>query len=395
MKDERWVLVVSGDGRKGVAVVRSLGRAGFRVGLTSGRSLAIPRLSRYCSRFERLPEAAREPDEFWKALRAHLERRRYEVVVPLEADALEVISLHRSVLPAGTAFPFAAHDVLDRAADKHTVVERASALSIPVPRTRLPAGPGEVAGAARDVGFPAVIKPRRGQGSHGVKLVRSEAELLESYPGIVRRFGPAVVQEFVPSGGGEYGVSLLMDSDRGAVARFSHRRIRSFPVAGGPSTLRESIHEPAIEEYAERLLRDLGWFGVAMVEFRRDPRDGRFKLMEVNHRFWGSLPLAIAAGVDFPALLCRLALGEKVEPRLDYPAGVQCRWLFPGDLMHFLANRERWRMKPSFFRFVAPNLHYDIESLSDPGPMLLLWVQALVDALSPGNWRRMTQREKY
>ena len=147
-----------------------------------------------------------------------------------------------------------------------------------------------------------------------MKRVASLAELTDWHARIERRFGPSLVQEYIPSGGGEFGASLLLDRDARVLARFSHRRLRSYPVAGGPSTLRESIHCPEIEDAAERLLRALGWYGVAMVEFRRDPRDGRYKLIEVNHRFWGSLQLAVVSGVDFPALLCRLALGGARGP---------------------------------------------------------------------------------
>ena len=150
-----------------------------------------------------------------------------------------------------------------------------------------------------------------------------------------------------------------------------------------------------IEEAAERLLRALGWYGVAMVEFRRDPRDGRYKLIEVNHRFWGSLQLAVVSGVDFPALLCRLALGEEPGPVPDYPAGVQCRWLFPGDLMHFLSNPDRMRLEPGFFRFSGPELHYDVGSWSDPLPVLLVLADVLTRGLRPSTWRRVTRRASH
>ena len=86
-----------------------------------------------------------------------------------------------------------------------------------------------------------------------------------------------------------------------AVALFSHRRLRERPPWGGVSVLSESIALcPDARDYAHSLLDDLGWHGVAMVEFKRDARDGVPKLMEINGRFWGSLQLAIDAGVDFP-----------------------------------------------------------------------------------------------
>lgn len=388
------VLVIEGTSRKAVAVVRSLGRAGFDVTLMAGSVLAAARGSRFCARFVRCPSAARAPEVFWRFLQAHLRGAHYDILLPLEAEPLAAISPRRQDLAAGIAFPFAPDSVLRRAASKHEVMCLAVTLGISAPRSVLPASAVELDRAAEIVGFPAIVKPCEGQGSRGVKRVADREELAKWYPRIVARFGPALLQEFVPDGG-EYGVSFLMGEGTRPLARFTHRRLRSYPVSGGPSTLRESVHCPEIEAAAERLLAAIGWTGVAMVEFRRDARDSSFRLIEINHRFWGSLPLAIAAGVDFPALLCRMALGEPIEPVLAHRAGVRCRWLFPGDLMHFLSNPERFRLQPSFFQFFARDLHYDIASLADPGPMALVLIETLANALSPAHWKRVTRRESH
>jgi len=107
-----------------------------------------------------------------------------------------------------------------------------------------------------------------------------------------------------------------------------------------------------------------------MVEFKIDSRDGKAKLLEVNPRFWGSLALAINAGVNFPYLLTLVALGLDFPPVVDYKLGHFCRWLLPGDILHFLKNPKRWHLKPSFFQFRRSNLTYDIIDLNDPLPIL-------------------------
>jgi predicted ATP-grasp superfamily ATP-dependent carboligase len=107
-----------------------------------------------------------------------------------------------------------------------------------------------------------------------------------------------------------------------------------------------------------------------MVEFKIDPRDGLPKLMEINPRFWGSLALAIHAGVNFPYLLYRMSRGETIAPVEHYKEGIMCRWLLFGDLLHFFSNRHRHRLNPGFFHFRGQDLHYDILSLHDPMPML-------------------------
>jgi predicted ATP-grasp superfamily ATP-dependent carboligase len=101
----------------------------------------------------------------------------------------------------------------------------------------------------------------------------------------------------------------------------------------------ESFHDEVMEELGTRLLRALDWRGVAMVEFKRDRRTGEYKLLEVNPRFWGSLPLALHCGVVFPVYQAQLALGLTPDPPAGYPTGRKMRFFF-SDL---LAVRQQWR----------------------------------------------------
>jgi predicted ATP-grasp superfamily ATP-dependent carboligase len=125
-----------------------------------------------------------------------------------------------------------------------------------------------------------------------------------------------------------------------------------------------------------------------MVEFKLDRRDGIPKLMEINGRFWNSLPLAIAAGVDFPFLLYQMATAGDAPECFNYRVGVKSRWLL-ADARHLLgvlggrpkgwigdfpSRRETLR---EFLKFVEPDLYYDDFSLSDPAP----FVAELVDVL--------------
>ena len=87
------------------------------------------------------------------------------------------------------------------------------------------------------------------------------------------------------------------------------------------------------------------------MEFKIDPRDGSPKLLEVNPRFWGSLQLAIEAGMDFPFLLYKMAIDGDIDSVKDYTLGVKCRWLIPDDFLNFIKNPNRFRLKPSFFDF--------------------------------------------
>ena len=215
-----------------------------------------------------------------------------------------------------------------------------------------------------------MIKPRISSGSFGIIYVKNREDLIPLYQKVHAKYPFPLIQEWIPDGGGVFGLSALFDEVSEVKAAFVHKKLRMYPVQGGPSTLREGVHHPQVTELGLSLLKSLNWRGVAMVEFKVDPRDGIPKLMEVNPRFWGSLQLAIASGVDFPYLILRMAQGENFEPVLHYPVGKRSRWLLFGDILHFLTNPHRFHLQPSFFHFVEPNTTYDIISKKDPLPIL-------------------------
>jgi predicted ATP-grasp superfamily ATP-dependent carboligase len=148
---------------------------------------------------------------------------------------------------------------------------------------------------------------------------------------------------------------------------------------------RESIAlPPALVTSGLRLLEVLNWNGVAMIECRRDAVTGRHVVMEINGRLWGSLQLAIDAGVDFPALLVRCALGQPVQPPTDYRVGVRTRW-FWGDVDHLYLRLRRsaaeLQLEPlapsrreavrQFFRFRPGQDRCEVWRWRDPLPFLV------------------------
>jgi predicted ATP-grasp superfamily ATP-dependent carboligase len=183
--------------------------------------------------------------------------------------------------------------------------------------------------------FPVVVK--RSSGAGGVRYVNGPDELEAA------EVSGAIIQDWIPGEG--FGYFALFDRGRER-ASFMHRRVREYPVTGGSSTAAESFRDAELARLGKELLSALDWHGVAMVEFKRDVRDGRFKLMEINPKFWGSLDLSIAAGVDFPWLTTQMALGEDYAADPDFRAGLRFQWVFD-DVLHAAARPsaagEVWR----------------------------------------------------
>jgi predicted ATP-grasp superfamily ATP-dependent carboligase len=178
-----------------------------------------------------------------------------------------------------------------------------------------------------------------------------------------------------------YGVGVLADYSSNPIALFMHKRLHEYPVTGGTSTLRVSAWSRKLAEYSIKLLREMNWQGIAMVEFKLDKKNGSANLIEVNGRFWGSLPLAINAGVDFPYLLYKMIVGKDTFTVKGYKLGLTERWLIPGDLLWlfdslFLSNgNSKFIVLKKFLS--SPFLPDDVISLDDFMPIIGTFVDVL------------------
>jgi predicted ATP-grasp superfamily ATP-dependent carboligase len=288
----------------------------------------------------------------------------------MEEETLLLVAKHRSEISNYTYLLIPDLEKIEFVRDKSNLIRFAESHGIPVPKTyEFPATLSlSSEGGGEKEGY--VIKPRISSGSFGIAYVKKKEDLTSSYESVHQRYPFPLIQEYIPDGGETFGLSALLDESSNVKAAFVHKKLRMYPVQGGPSTLREGVEHSQIMELGLSLLKSLNWVGVAMAEFKVDPRDGIPKLMEVNPRFWGSLQLAIFSGVDFPHLILRMAKGETFEPILHYPVGRRSRWLLFGDILHFFNNPERFQLQPSFFRFFEPDTCDDMISRDDPLPVI-------------------------
>lgn len=380
------VLVTDGHWRKTLAVVRSLGRKGVHVTVGERTFLNTSFFSKYCSRRIVSPSPRRYPDQFIEFILKEIKKNHYDCLFPMEEETLLLLAKHQSEISKYTYLLIPDLKKIEFVRDKGNLIQFAEAHGIPTPKTinvRPSPEPCKVQGSGTEsnvvqgpvlqldsIPIPAVIKPRISSGSFGIAYVKRREDIVPLYQRVHERYPFPLIQEWIPDGGGIFGFSALFDGASNMKAAFIHRKLRMYPVQGGPSTLREGVEHPQIMELGFSLLKSLNWKGVAMVEFKMDPRDGIPKLMEINPRFWGSLHLAVVSGVDFPYLMLKIARGETFEAVLRYPTGKRCRWLLFGDILHFLANPRRFRLRPPFFHFFEPDTSYDIISKEDPLPVL-------------------------
>ncbi len=388
------VLILDGERNASLAAARSLASAGFLVTCASDRLFGKALFSKACNRRLIYVSPRISIRLFLEDILRELEHTHYDAILPVTESTIWPISLSRDRFEKKATVLLPPHDILQKALDKEETIRIATEIGLPVPKTWC-LGEGEDPDyVAKNVTYPAVAKPARSENVLENSVVEggrpvyanSERDLAEVLRKFQRKHVKAIVQEFIPGQG--FGLFTCFHLGEPLVW-FAHERLRDVHPTGSGSALRRSrkVRED-LRNYAETLLRAFQWQGVGMVEFREDVRSGIPKIMEVNGRFWNSLPLAIASGVDFPRLLVESFMGGRVEFSEEYRENVVCRWLL-GDVNHLgrvLMGRpkgftsdfpDRAQTILAFLRdCINPNINYDVWSLKDPIPFFVEILEA-------------------
>lgn len=373
-------LVLGAEETPTLTLIWSLARKGVPVTVGSYRRVCAGMFSRYPVRRRLYPDPLKEEERFVAWLRAEVRTGAYAVTMGCGEQITWLLSKHKDDLSPHTAVPVVGRDVFMKCRDKALTMKAARECGVPIPETWFPEDDGIEAVIAKAT-YPAVVKPCIGEGARGISYVHGPDELRIVHARTRERYGPCLVQQFIPHSGRQYKADLLLDRDGAAKIQGVYAKLRYYPPAGGSTVLSTTVHRPDILAQAGRLLRHVGWSGLGDSDFIEDPRDGVTKLMEINPRFPRSFRTLFEAGLDYPYELYRLALGEDVREIPDYPEGVYLRYL-PMDLAWFARSPDRFRSKPSFFRFFGRRIHYEEWSLRDPLTGFGCWAALLKDMMN-------------
>lgn len=380
------ILITDAQSRQALAAARSLGRAGYRVLTADTERLTLGGASCFAVKSFTYPDPRADEAGFVAKLQQKILRERITMILPMADRSLVALARHAQEF-GSVLLPFPNLQTVMMARDKSQTLELARSMGIPIPKSLLVRSIEEIPHIRT---FPVLLKPIEGSGSRGIRIVASSANLHATASQVLAQFGPFLAQELIPHDGPEIGCYMLCDSSSRPVASLLQKRIRSFPARGGPSTLRTTFHDDHILTQSIEILRRIGWRGVAMVEWKVDPRDGIPKLMEINPRFWGSLEGSIAAGVDFPRLLSETFTGKPPTTPPPYPDGHLSRWFFPGDLLWLCTSGFSLKNLAAFLR--SSFVHDDVWSFRDPMPFFASILISLRHLLHPRHRAYFLQR---
>jgi predicted ATP-grasp superfamily ATP-dependent carboligase len=361
--------VVLGGDYRALGVVRSLGRRGVPVWVVRHGDDALAAVSRYARR--RLPwPRSDEVGHINHLLRIADQGADGWALIPTADETAMLIGRHHELLAARFRLTTPRWETLRFAYDKRLTYALGAELGVDVPWTLYPRDRRDLLSV--NLQWPVILKPAFKE--HLNRLTAAKAWRVDSRDALLRRYDEActlvspeilMVQELIPGGGEAQFSYTALCADGDVLAGLVARRRR--PDFGRASTYVETVDCPPVQEAALPLISRLRWTGLIEVEFKRDPRDGRFKLLDANPRVWGWHTLCARAGVDFPYLLWLALRGETVPP---VRARTGVRWVrTTTDLPMAAREIARGRMSlRSYLRSLRGPLEGAIFAGDDPAP---------------------------
>lgn len=312
--------VVIGGDYQGLGIVRSLGRMGIPVCVIDDEH-SISRFSRYATHGVRVRDLRQETPTIEALMRiGRALQLQGWVLFPTRDEIVAALARNREKLAEIFRVPVPEWDTIRWMLDKRNTYQLARELSIPIPKTW--SSLTEETLDQVDGPFPLVLKPAIKE--HFFYATKAKAWRINSRGELHRLFRRAsqltgasevLIQDLIPGDGRQQFSYCAFFKESKAIGSMVTRRRRQHPHDfGRASTFVETIDLPALEALSSRFLRNINYYGLVEVEFKLDPRDGQFKLLDVNARTWGYHALGTHAGVDFPSLLYRDQLSRSVEP---------------------------------------------------------------------------------
>lgn len=367
------VLLVDGADRQTLPLSEAFTKLGCLVITLNTSKFDNGYVSRYPKKKILKKELKETPEKLKYFILDLVKQEDYNLIVATSDTTAEILSNSKEELEKFTKVAVVNKDLFDFAYDKSRTMQICMENNIPCPKTFLDIED------IKDIPFekltfPMVIKPKKSYGAIGYKKVENESELIKFCEGIKDKLKNYVFQEYIPQTNIQYECAMFLDKDANVKTSTVFSKNRWFPVDGGSSTFNISVDIPEIKETCIKLLKIINWRGAADIDLIYDPRDGAYKVLEINPRVSGSVKILFKSGVNIAEQIIQDNFGEEVTDYTRYKTGVRLRCIHT-DLLWFIKSKERFRAKPCWFSL---KWTYDqIWSLKDPLPFFSFSFQAI------------------
>ncbi len=376
-KNETPGVILIGDHVQALSIARSLGQLKVPVILLSDTNLSVVRFSKYVSKFVKMPciddEAKFVP--FLLNLAKMNDLKDY-LLIPTNDRIVKIISMNKSILEQEFKAATPEWKITKFALDKILTSRLAEDIGIPSPKTVFVDSVSDHENL--DLVYPVLVKGIEGFDFYkkaGVKAfkVKSEEELKATLNKLLNLSRPPkmMIQELIP-GNTDSVYSFCSFFKNGELIGFwTGHKIREHPMGLGTATCAESIYEPEIIELGTKFLKAINYYGISEIEFKKDPRDNKFKLIEINARSWLWISLAKRAGVDFAAMLYNDVNGKKLISNSSFEENIKWVHLYTDSWISFKEILKGTLSIKDYLKSLEGEREYAVFSLDDPLPFII------------------------
>lgn len=356
-------ILVLGCGTQGLAIVRDLKKAGYRVHLIGERHNYADD-SRYVDHYV-FTESLSSSEEYFNLVKNYIVENQIDAVIPMGDVLSEFLSKNKEKLQPLVHYQMPDYFDFARATDKNRLMALCKEKDYPHPCTINTSDIKSI--NKQTIPFPLLIKPNITCGARGMTLVHSYEELCEKLPMIQAEYGDCHLQQYVKQGGAQVEVQLYVDENRQLVNSSVIYKYRWYPEKGGSSCCAKSVKNEKIVDVLYHLLLDLNWVGFADFDTIEDPDTGKLLIMELNPRVPACVKCAIEAGIHWGEIIVNGYLNQP-QNEYSYKEGEFLRHL-GFETLWFLKSSNKFKTKPNWFKFLGKHIHYqDMSDWTDPKP---------------------------
>lgn len=390
------ILITDGETRACLAATRALSKSGHVVFVASKKKNNISSISRYCTKGFSVVNHINDIEGFFEGVKQIVVQEAIELILPMTDASAITLSERKDRFDTDVVVACPPIDIIRRLYSKYELFMVAQKMNIEIPKTVFINNREDfLTKDFTDISFPAVVKPSCSKIQSQNAFISTAVEFADNRNILNELYArreylykyPSLIQEKIEGPG--TGLFTLFDGKK-HLALFSHKRLREKPPRGGVSVFSESVSlDSEMVESSRLLLSDMGWQGIAMVEYKRDNRDGKAKLIEINGRFWGSMELSIICGINYPALYVDYLTNSNIDVVKDYIIGKRMKWIL-GDLDNHLIRIKSGKEKIStlareFLQIKDHRTSFDVFKTDDIKPFLLEVKEYILDIFCSNN----------
>jgi predicted ATP-grasp superfamily ATP-dependent carboligase len=374
------VTLLDGQIIQAISIAKQLKKSGFYVILLCDSKFSYGYNTKYCDRKIICPSIKDNLDVFHIFLLNFLKTHTIDVLIPMNDNSAEYLSKYKNQLSHFSNFIIPDYDIFVKGYNKNELMKVCKKLNISHPKS-LDLNEKYDIHKVEEIGFPALIKPNETTGARGFAIIDNFQELQNQLPKIIRQYGQCHLQEFIPIGGDQFKVQLMIYN--GAIINSTVlRKERFYPMKGGSSCFNKTIIRDDLVELCFEVLQAIEWEGFADFDLIEDPKSNQCKIMEINPRVPACIKASFISGVDFANLIVEASMKKKLT-KYEYTPDKCLRYLGM-DLLWLLSSKEKIKnFKPWIKGWFSKNHFFQDFSKDDPMPFIYGTLASFLKQLNP------------